>query len=70
VLGVLVDLEKDEEGWVPLEVEYHPASGEMPADWEVKKRHPELASACRSIALTRGAQLAARLHMIHILDHS
>jgi hypothetical protein len=69
VRGVLVDLKDDAEGWVPLEVEYQPASAGVAADWEVIERHPELASASLHVALQRGARLAVRLHVTHILHY-
>jgi hypothetical protein len=63
VRRVLVHLKDDAEGWVPLEVEYHPAGAGRAADGDVKKWHPELASPLRRIAEARGVQLAARLHV-------
>lgn len=67
--GVLVDLLDDAEGYVPLEVDYLPASGGQPMEYRILERHPELASQSRGAALDRAMQLAKRLRLVYIAHH-
>jgi hypothetical protein len=69
VHAVLVDLLDDAEGYVPLEVDYLPASAGQPMEYRIIKRYGELASQVRGVALARGAQLAADLKLIYIAHH-
>ena len=66
---MLVDLRDDDEGYIPLEVEYQPASAALPMTYDVVRPHPDLASHSRPTALQRGMRLAARLHLTYIAHH-
>lgn len=67
--GVLVDLLDDGEGYIPLEVDYLPASAGQPMEYRIIERHPELASPSRGAALERGRRLANQLHLVYIAHH-
>ncbi len=67
--GVLVDLRNDDEGWIPLEVEYRPASVDLPMSYTIIRPYPELSSHLRHVATDRGARLARSLHLIYIAHH-
>lgn len=66
---MLVDLLSDDEGFIPLEVEYRPASAGMPMEYEIIKSHPELSSPLLRVAVERGVRLARRLQLTYIAHH-